>query len=457
MRMSISLVLLAALSTGTVRADALDDAIERMMLARQVPGLAVIVVKDGKIVRERGYGMANVEHRVPVTPDTVFQSASTGKTFTAALVLLLERDGKLTLDDPISRYLDNTPTAWKAITIRHLLTHTSGLSDPYTKIDLRKDYSDDELIALEASLPVLSAPGERFAYSNAGYHLLGFICNRVGGQYFGDQLRERIFVPLGMTTASVISESDIVPGRAAGYERIDGKLQNQRWVAPSLNRTADGTIQLSARDLARWSMALDGDSVLDARAKAASWTPARLNDGSSAPYGFGWYVGSQQGHRVVQHGGAWQGFKAALARYPDDRLTVVVLANSAAARQGKIADMIAAHYVPALATPRPPAIADRAPADTTRARKVIGELAAGQIPAGLSESERGRFNGRWVTQIATEFRDYGPLRNVDVLARSSEGNSKQARYRFLFENETVLVTLDQDRGGLIKQLGIALE
>jgi D-alanyl-D-alanine carboxypeptidase len=441
MRMSISIVLLAAFSAGTVRADALDAAIERMMLARQVPGLAVVVVKDGKIVRERGYGLANVEHRVPVTPDTVFQSASTGKTFTAALVLLLEKDGKLTLDDPISRYLDNTPTAWKAITIRHLLTHTSGLGDPYTKIDLRKDYSDDELIALEASLPLLSAPGERFAYSNAGYHLLGFICNRVGGKYFGDQLEERIFAPLGMTTAGVISESDIVPGRAAGYERIDGKLQNQRWVAPSQNRTADGTIQLSARDLARWSMALDGDAVLDAQAKAASWTPARLNDGSSAPYGLGWYVSSQQGHRVVQHGGAWQGFKAALARYPDDRLTVVVLANSAAARQGKIADMIA----------------DRAPADTARARKVIGELAAGQIPAGLSESERGRFNGRWVTQIATEFRDYGPLRNVDVLARSSEGNGKQARYRFLFENETVLVALEQDRDGLIKQLGVSLE
>ena len=457
MHMSISLAMLAAFSVGTVRAEALDDAIERMMQARQVPGLAVVVVRDGKIVRERGYGLANVEHRVPVTPDTVFQSASTGKTFTAALVLLLEKDGKLTLDDPISRYLDNTPTAWKAITIRHLLTHTSGLGDPYTKIDLRKDYSDGELIALEASLPLLFAPGERFAYSNAGYHLLGFICNRVGGKYFGDQLRERIFMPLGMTTAGVISESDIVPGRAAGYERIDGKLQNQRWVAPSLNRTADGTIQLSARDLARWSMALDGDAVLDARAKAASWTPARLNDGSSAPYGLGWYVGSQQGHRVVQHGGAWQGFKAALARYPDDRLAVVVLTNSAAARQGKIADMIAAHYVPALATPRLPAIADRAPADTAGARKVIDELVAGQIPAGLSESERGRFNQRWVAQIATELRDYGPLRKIDVLARSSKGNSKQARYRFLFENETVLVALDRHPDGLIKQLGITLE
>lgn len=457
MRMSIPFVLMAGLCAGTVRADALDDAIERMMQSRQVPGLALVVVKDGKIVREQGYGLANVELGVPVTPDTVFQVASTGKTFTAALVLLLERDGKLKLDDPISRYLDNTPKAWAGITIRHLLTHTSGLGDPYTKIDLRKDYTDDELIALEASMPLLSAPGERFAYSNAGYHLLGFICKRVGGKFFGDQLKERIFAPLGMKTAGVISESDIVPGRAAGYERIEGKLQNQRWVAPSLNRTADGTIALSARDLARWSMALDGDTILDPRAKEASWTPARLNDGSSGPYGLGWYVGSHNGRRMVQHGGAWQGFKASLQRYPDDGLTVVVLANSAAARQGKIADLAAAHYVPALATPRAPAIADRDPAGTARARKAMGELLAGRIPDGLSQSERGRYNQRWVTQIAAEFREYGPLRAVEVLARSSEGNGKQARYRFLFENETALMALHQDSKGLIERLGISLE
>lgn len=448
---------IASLAAGTVRADAIDDAVERMMQSRQVPGLALVVVKDGKIVREKAYGLANVELGVPVTPDTVFQAASVGKTFTAALVLLLEKDGKLKLDDPISRYLDNTPPAWAGITIRHLLTHTSGLGDPYTKIDLRKDYTDEELVALEASMPLLFAPGERFAYSNAGYHLLGFITKRVGGKFFGDQLEERIFAPLGMKTAGVISEAGIVPGRAAGYERIDGRLQNQRWVAPSLNRTADGTIQLSARDLARWSMALDGDTILDARARQASWTPARLNDGSSGPYGLGWYVGTRNGHRVIQHGGAWQGFKSSLQRYPDDRLTVVVLANSAAARQGKIADLVAAHYVPALAATRAPAIADLDPAGTARARKAMEELLAGRIPEGLSASERGRYNQRWVTQIAAEFRDFGPLRAVEVLARSSERHGKQARYRFLFENETALVALHQDRGGLIERLGISLE
>ena len=168
-------------------------------------------------------------------------------------------------------------------------------------------------------------------------------------------------------------------------------------------------------------------------------------------------MGSQNGHRVVQHGGAWQGFKAALQRYPDERLTVVVLANSAAARQGRIADLVAAHYVPALATPHPPAIADLDPAGTVLARKAMEALLAGRVPDGLSASERGRFNQRWVTQIAAEFRDFGPLRSVEVLARGSEANGKQARYRFLFENETALVALHQDREGLIERLGISLE
>ena len=204
-------------------------------------------------------------------------------------------------------------------------------------------------------------------------------------------------------------------------------------------------------------MALDGDAILDARARQASWTPARLNDGGSGPYCLGWYLGSQNGHRVVQHGGAWQGFKAALQRYPDERLTIVVLANSAAARQGKIADLVAAHYVPALATPRSPAIADLDPAGTARARKAMEELLAGRIPDGLSASERGRYNQRWVTQIAAEFRDFGALRTIEVLARSSEGDGKQARYRFLFENENALVALHQDRNGLIERLGISLE
>jgi len=437
-------------------ADPLDDAITREMARRHVPGVAVAVIKDGRIVREKGYGLANVEHGVPVTMQTVFQSGSVGKTFTAALVLLLAQDGKLRLDDPVSRHLDGTPPAWAGITIRHLLTHTAGLGDPYQKIDLRKDYSDDELIALEATLPLLSAPGERFDYSNLGYHLLGFICTKVGGKFWGDQVRERIFAPLGMG-ARVVSESDIVPHRAAGYEWANGKPKNQDWVSPSLNRTADGALYLTARDLALWDQALDGDRILGKDLRTASFTPPRLADGSTSPYGFGWYVGARNGHRTVLHGGAWQGFKTVINRYVDDRLTVIVLANSANARQGKLADMIAAHYVPALAVTRAQAIADTDPAVTARVRAVVQQLTTRRMPDGLSDTQRQRFTPQWIGIVADEIANAGPLAGVELLARSSESGGQRFRYRFNFRDETFIVSMTLGATGTIEGLGLSLE
>ena len=156
---ALSLLTLTACTSAF--AEPVDDAVLREMKRTNTPGVSVLVLQDGKIVKEKGYGLANVEHNVPVTPHTVFQSGSVGKTFTAALVMLLAEGGKLKLDDPISRHLPNTPKAWEAITIRHLLTHTSGLGDPYAKLDFYKNYSDEELIALEATIPVLFSPGDR--------------------------------------------------------------------------------------------------------------------------------------------------------------------------------------------------------------------------------------------------------------------------------------------------------
>lgn len=454
--MRLALAFLALLLPFPLYADQLDDAVEREMARRHVPGLALLVLRHGKIVRERSYGLANVEHGVPVTPRTMFQSGSLGKTLTAALILLLAEDGKLRLDDPVSRHLPESPPAWDGITIRHLLTHTAGLGDPYQKIDLRRDYSDAELIALEATLPLLFAPGERFSYSNAGYHLLGFIATRVGGKHWSEQLRERIFAPLGMD-ARVISEADIVPHRAAGYEWADGRLRNQSWVSPSLNATADGTLYLTARDLALWEGALRGERILNARLRAASWTPPRLLDGSTSPYGYGWFVGAQNGHRTILHGGAWQGFKSLMTRYVDDGLTVIVLANSAVTRVGKIADMAAGHYVPALAPVRAPAIADREPALTVQAREAMARLARGQAPAGLSDREAQRFTPRWIGIVAAEVANAGPLGAVEVLERGEKGALRTARYRFRYRDETMIVTVSLLANGSIDRLGIGLE
>ncbi|RSZ60961.1 beta-lactamase family protein [Massilia atriviolacea] len=456
MRVSFVFLFAALVGATSVQADPLDDAIVAEMKRGKVPGLGIAVVKDGKIVKEMGYGDADVENGVRVTPQTVFQSGSVGKTFTAALVMLLAEDGKLSLDDPISRHLAKTPRAWQKITIRHLLTHTSGLGDPYAKLDMRKDYTDEELIALEAAIPVLSAPGEKWSYSNMGYHLLGFICNKVGGKFYGDQLRERIFAPLGMSTR-VISESDIIPHRARGYERIDGVLKNQQWVAPRLNTTADGSLYLTARDLALWDLALYDDKILNARVREASWTPAKLNDGKTAQYGLGWQLDSRNGHRVIGHGGAWQGFKADFVRYVDDKLTVVVLANSAAARPNRFADLIAAHYEPALARKLAVAIAETEPAVNTRVRELVEQLAGGVLPAGLDASVNKQFSPAFLKMLASEGREWGAVQSVEALARETEGEKRRYRYRVNYADTAVLVNIGFGKDGVVDVLKLRLE
>jgi CubicO group peptidase (beta-lactamase class C family) len=274
-----------------------------------------------------------------------------GKQFTAALVMLLLRDGKLKLDDPVSDYLQGTPPTWQGITVRHLLTHTSGLDGADPSIDLRKDYTEQELLASAYKVPLLAPPGQQHRYSNLGYQVLGVMCSRVGGRFWGDQLRERIFLPLGMTNARIISERDIVAGRAAGYDRFDGALENQAWVAPSQNTTADGSLYVSAHDMTRWSLALDDERLFTKEEKQAMWTAATLNDGQGVNYGFGWALFSEAGHRLVRHRGDWQGFAAHIAHLPDDRLTVSVLMNRARGQPHVIADRILAHYLPELRKP----------------------------------------------------------------------------------------------------------
>ena len=333
-----------------VRADKVDDYVQAQMQKQKIPGLSLAVVRNGEVVKAKGYGLANVELNVVATPETIYQSGSVGKQFTATLVMMLAEEGKLKLDDPVSKYIAEAPAAWKGITVRHLLTHTAGISNAlYEKIDLRQDFTEDELIRQITALPLDFQPGEKWNYSNPGYVTLGILCHRVAGKFYGDLLREKIFAPLGMATARIISEADIVPNRAAGYRLVDGELKNQEWVSPSLNTTADGALYLTALDMAKWDAGLSSDKLLPRSALDLMWTPVKLNDGKTVPYGFGWEVAGVRGHRVIRHGGAWQGFTTDIARYVDDRLTVIVLTNLRGAAPWGIGDGIAGLYEAALA------------------------------------------------------------------------------------------------------------
>jgi CubicO group peptidase (beta-lactamase class C family) len=269
--------------------------------------------------------------------------------------MMLVEEGKVALDDPISKYLPDAPASWKAVTVRRLLSHTAGIPEYTEKVDLRKDYTEDELYHFAAAVPLDFAPGDKWSYSNAGYVLVGILIRKATGRFYGDVLKDRIFAPLGMDTARVISEADIVPNRSGGYRLVDGALKNQEWVAPMLNTTADGALYLSVLDMAKWDAALYTERLLKRGSLDAMWTPARLNNGKPAggydggmTYGFGWALGTQAGHKKIEHGGSWQGFKTHIARYVDDRLTVIVMANLAEAQPGIIAHGIAGIVEPAL-------------------------------------------------------------------------------------------------------------
>jgi D-alanyl-D-alanine carboxypeptidase len=346
----------AAEAAGDPPASEVDALVRGEMARQRIPGLALGIVREGRLLRAEGYGLANVELDAPVTARTMFQSGSVGKQFTAALVLLLAAEGRLDLDDHVSRLLPTAPAAWKDITIRHLLTHTSGIAEYTDRIDLRRDYGEEDLLLMAASAPLDFDPGSRWSYSNTAYAVLGILIHRASGRFYGDLLRERVFSPLGMRTARVISEADIVPGRAAGYRLVEGRLQNQQWVAPSLNTTADGALYLSALDMARWAEALETDVPLSAAVRKRMWTPARLASGQTARareggYGFGWFLSRRGGQPVMEHGGSWQGFQAYIGRFPDQDLTVYAFANLAGSDAGLVARAVAALYAPVLASP----------------------------------------------------------------------------------------------------------
>lgn len=390
-RLAIVLLVLA----GAASADAVDDYVQATIRASRIPGVSIVVRRDGKVIKSQGYGFANLEHQVPATADTIYQSGSMGKQFTAAGILLLAEDGKLSLDDRLAKFFPEGPSSWHRITIRQLLTHTSGIKDYSDEFDMRKDYTEDEQLAIATKIPLEFEPGTQWSYSNTGYMILGLLTSKLAGKNWGEFQSERIFKPLGMTTARVISEADIIPHRAAGYEPDDqGEPKNQAWVAPTLNTMADGALYFSVKDLAAWDAALDAGKFMSPEHFKAWWTPVQLANGTTYPYGFGWGVQEQRGHSMIEHGGSWQGFRTGIARYPAQRVSVAVLANSSEADSSLMARTIAGLMEPALRLPDADAkLTDPDPARTERLRGVL-EAHAGYrtVPAmakGLAETASG--------------------------------------------------------------------
>jgi CubicO group peptidase (beta-lactamase class C family) len=331
------------------------------------PGCAVAVARDGRVVHQNGYGMANLETGTPITPASVFHLASLSKQFTAAAILLLARDGRLSLDDDVRKHLPEIPDYGHRITIRHLLTHTSGLRDQWDLLAMARGRFEENRITESDVLEIVArqralnyVPGTEFLYSNTGYTLAGTIVRRVSGRSLRDFAEERIFRPLGMTQTQFQDDyTRVIPGRAAGYAR----RPTGRWHVSLPNYDTYGATSLfsDVGDLLRWQANLARPTVGDSSLVREMMALPTLANGDTSGYGLGLVTERYRGTPMVGHGGADAGYRTWLGRFPEHQLDVVVLCNAASsnptALARSVADVFLPGTLPAAALPLPAAVA----------------------------------------------------------------------------------------------------
>jgi D-alanyl-D-alanine carboxypeptidase len=339
-------LVLAPSAFAQATADAIDAYVRAEMTRQNIPGIALAVVRDGRITKIAGYGIADREKNVPVAPNTVFKIGSVSKQFIATGIMLLAQDGKLKVDDPVKAYLPDAPEAWDGITLRHLLSHTGGLIREGPAFEPFKVQPDIDVVRSGYSKPLQSKPGEKYAYSNIGYFTLAEIITRVSGRPWPEFIRERVFAPSGMT-ATRTTTTDPLPNKAKGYTGNDRLAPAADWpaVRPS------GAFVSTVEDLARWEAVLLTDTVLSPATRRQMWTAVPLNDGGTSNYGFGWTVGTMDGRSVVHHGGSLPGFRAFYLRYVDERLAVIVLGNGDDADMADVAHGVATRVFQPAAAP----------------------------------------------------------------------------------------------------------
>ncbi|HEX6627524.1 MAG TPA: serine hydrolase domain-containing protein [Gemmatimonadaceae bacterium] len=343
--------------------DKVDEYIEAEMRKQEIPSLSLAVVQNGKVVKSKAYGLANMEWKVPATTNTVYQIQSITKSFIACGIMLLVEDGKLALDDKITKYLSGMPQAWSQVTIRQMMTHTSGIpsfvqdqgSGAAIVAFAQKTDSSEQIIRWAAARPLKFAPGEGRKYSSTGYHLLGMIIEKVSGKPWGQFLHDRIFAPLGMSSTRVFSHFDIIPNRASGYNHFGDVPVNGLTFTPAIMESAAGGLLSSVEDMSKWEIALERGIILKPSTLAQMAVPVKLKNDSTVQeadgtrHSLGWDLLTWQGHRVMAHGGDHvTGFTAIFARFIDDKVGVIILTNLMPLDIGTLTKRVAGFYIPAL-------------------------------------------------------------------------------------------------------------
>jgi D-alanyl-D-alanine carboxypeptidase len=441
------------------RADDVDDYVKRQMRRHHIPGLSLAVVKDGKVIKAKGYGLANVELNVPATKETVYQIGSVTKVFTATAVMILVNDGKIGLDNKITKYLSDLPPAWSGITVGHLLSHTSGITNDYaaeTKyIGRRAPLSPKAMIDSVFNSPLNSEPGAKVAYSNTGYYLLGLLIEKVSGKTYADFMKERIFVPLKMESTCVNDPRSVITNRADGYF-YGADLRNNEYLDMSWPYSA-GALISSVLDMAKWDAALDTDKLLPRSCLEQMWTPAKLNAGTAGYVGLGWGINTKPPYgRELTHFGQTPGFIAGFARWTDPRLTVIVLANREEAPCWEIVDGISRRYLPKLNNQ----IADKAPDLTMKERSLLQAVVSGRLdPQPFAESLRKEFFPAQANQLHNNTKELGAMKSFALVEEGADKleHTTYRRYRATFGKVALRFYVELNQNGKISDLRIAFD
>lgn len=441
-------------------ADQVDDYVKAQMRERHIPGASVAVVKNGRVIKTSGYGLANVELNAPVTKDTVFEIGSVTKQITAAAIMLLVEEGKINLDAQIGTYLSNAPEIWKKVTVRHLLTHTSGVKS-YTAIgfgfELTKRMKRDDFIKAIGALPLEFEPGARYIYSNSGYNLLGFIIESVSGKSYWDFTQTRIFKPLGMNQTANRDPQFIVPNRADGYEWENGKLVGRDYDLTDV--FSAGAIVSTALDLAKWDAALRSETLLKKISLDQMWTPFVLSDGKPHPYGFGFNVADFRGHQLISHGGQTAGFAANISRYINDNLTIIVLTNLGdQGLGGAIARGVAKIYLPdislrALKTQINP----NAKITNLLETALRGRMGNKLNLDSFTDEMRKSLSGERAKLLTERLSSFGKLKNFVFINSETTGKNRVYRYKAETPARIMLWRFELDETGKIAGMNLEEE
>jgi CubicO group peptidase (beta-lactamase class C family) len=377
---------------------------------------------------------------------------SLSKQFLAAGLLVLVQDGKVGLDDPVNKYLPGVPEAWKPITVRNLLTHTSGIARDSPAFDPLKLQSDDEVVRALYSQPLQFSPGSRFAYSNINYYCVAEIIQKASGMPWPDFIASRIFAPAGLTSTRTTTVADIVPHRASGYETSGGKFKNADiWIAlrPS------GAFLSTVLDLAKWDIALDSGKILTAATRDQMWAPVRLTDGTTHGYGFGWFVDEINGHRRVHHSGGVPGFVCEMEMFPDDRLAVIVMANIGNRDLEDMAVHVAAHYKPDLQPAERPALSDTGAVRSSAVRLLLADLTAGRLPTdSITPQLRDELADQQNAGVFDVLQSFGPLLSADLIQQQARDGRTVYTFRVVYRYITLFAECSAGDDNKLSHFGI---